>query len=249
MSPVWSRSDCVDLGDDRVRPVRLLNAAVTNDPNLKGLVPLSNRGQRAEGRGLGEMRTSNIEHRTSNVEVEEVFANAEEEKRLKWVLGNSPDDRHCPSCSALAGLVLPESTWENAGLRPKSGRLFCGEHCHCRLVETDEAVQENLGAVTALYEGEAANSSAISGIRKQALRLVWGEKMALRNNWSDEARQASIEVRKAKSKKRDLDEDETAKEKKKRELQRIREKLRRGEKLTDEEREFFDKERPRRPRG
>ena len=46
LSPVWARSDCVDLGDGRVRPVRILNAAVTNDPNLKGLVPLSNSGQR-----------------------------------------------------------------------------------------------------------------------------------------------------------------------------------------------------------
>ena len=45
LSPVWARSDCVDLGNGRVRPVRLLNAAVTNDPNLKGLLALSNRSQ------------------------------------------------------------------------------------------------------------------------------------------------------------------------------------------------------------
>jgi phage I-like protein len=42
LSPVWNRTDCVDLGGGRVRPVRLLNAAVTNDPNLKGMRPLSN---------------------------------------------------------------------------------------------------------------------------------------------------------------------------------------------------------------
>ena len=45
LSPVWARSDCVDLGNGRVRPVRLLNAAVTNDPNLKGIRPLSNSGR------------------------------------------------------------------------------------------------------------------------------------------------------------------------------------------------------------
>jgi Mu-like prophage I protein len=45
LSPVWARSDCVDLGYGRVRPVRLLNAAVTNDPNLKGMCPLANRSQ------------------------------------------------------------------------------------------------------------------------------------------------------------------------------------------------------------
>jgi hypothetical protein len=59
LSPVWAKADCVDLGPStdsagspqagsgqvarRVRPVRLLNAAVTNDPNLKGILPLSNR--------------------------------------------------------------------------------------------------------------------------------------------------------------------------------------------------------------
>jgi hypothetical protein len=42
LSPVWARSDCVDLGNGRLRPVRLLNAALTNDPNLKGMIPLSN---------------------------------------------------------------------------------------------------------------------------------------------------------------------------------------------------------------
>jgi phage I-like protein len=51
LSPVWARSDCVDLGNGRVRPVRLLNAAVTNDPNLKGLRPLSNNGR---GAGFGD---------------------------------------------------------------------------------------------------------------------------------------------------------------------------------------------------
>ncbi len=42
LSPVWAKSDCEDLGNDQFRPVRLLNAAVTNDPNLKGILPLSN---------------------------------------------------------------------------------------------------------------------------------------------------------------------------------------------------------------
>jgi phage I-like protein len=43
LSPVWAKGDCEDLGGNRFRPVRLLNAAVTNDPNLKGILPLSNR--------------------------------------------------------------------------------------------------------------------------------------------------------------------------------------------------------------
>ena len=56
LSPVWARSDCVDLGSGRVRPVRILNAAVTNDPNLKGMVPLSNRAERESV----DFRTMNV---------------------------------------------------------------------------------------------------------------------------------------------------------------------------------------------
>ena len=43
ISPVWKRSDCEELGQDRVRPLKLLNAALTNDPNLKTITPLTNR--------------------------------------------------------------------------------------------------------------------------------------------------------------------------------------------------------------
>ncbi len=60
LSPVWSREDCVELGIDaaaalpRLRPIRLLNAAVTNDPNLKGMRPLSNSGRMTEDSGRTE---------------------------------------------------------------------------------------------------------------------------------------------------------------------------------------------------
>lgn len=43
VSPVWKRLDCETLDNGRVRPKRLDSVALTNDPNLKGLVPLSNR--------------------------------------------------------------------------------------------------------------------------------------------------------------------------------------------------------------
>lgn len=154
---------------------------------------------------------------------------------MKWELGNSPDDRHCPSCSALAGQVHSAAEWESAGLRPGAGRLFCGEHCHCRLVVTDDPKRGNLAAVRALYGG---------GNLGNAAKLVKDAKWALRNNWTEEARDASLAVRKAKAKKRGKDlEDEgdgdargseeekkKAKEREKareRALARVREKLRR----------------------
>ena len=68
LSPVWSREDCVDLGMDgptgypRMRPVRLLNAAVTNDPNLRGMRPLSNSSQESGVRSKYEEKTGTDMH-------------------------------------------------------------------------------------------------------------------------------------------------------------------------------------------
>lgn len=42
ISPVWRSTDCDMLENDRIRPLKLMNCAVTNDPNIKGLFPLSN---------------------------------------------------------------------------------------------------------------------------------------------------------------------------------------------------------------
>lgn len=52
VSPVW---DVDELGGKRVRPVRLLEAGLTNKPNLKNLKPISNRQHDAgeENNGLG----------------------------------------------------------------------------------------------------------------------------------------------------------------------------------------------------
>lgn len=44
ISPVFKQCDCEVLENNRVRPKRLLNCALTNDPNLVGLSPLTNRG-------------------------------------------------------------------------------------------------------------------------------------------------------------------------------------------------------------
>lgn len=55
ISPVWGRDDCEEIGNGRVRPLRLMNAAVTNDPNLKGIVPLSNRLTNSNGEKANTM--------------------------------------------------------------------------------------------------------------------------------------------------------------------------------------------------
>jgi hypothetical protein len=43
ISPVWRQDECADLGNSKVRPLHLINAGLTNDPNISGMVPLSNK--------------------------------------------------------------------------------------------------------------------------------------------------------------------------------------------------------------
>lgn len=43
VSPVWMPTDAERVADKKLRPLRLDRAGLTNDPNIKGMVPLSNR--------------------------------------------------------------------------------------------------------------------------------------------------------------------------------------------------------------
>ena len=196
LSPVWARSDCTDLGPStgsgqgmrRVRPMRLLNAAVTNDPNLKGMLPLSNSGSKAEGCRVKADggADANFQHPPSNVQLPTgdgeighekaqktqkgggLVANVGGAERFQWVLGDTKDGRHCPTCSRLAGQVHTMAEWDAAGLRPGGAGLCCQGNCQCHLEETDEGSR-----------GTLANTG-----------------------WTNEARQASIEVRRAKASRR-----------------------------------------------
>ncbi len=128
LSPVWNRADCVNLGGGRVRPVRLLNAAVTNDPNFKGMAPLSNRGQSSDVSGQnGEVSTAT-----------DAKGREGGEQRFKWTLGNT-EKGHCPSCAAMTGQVHTMPEWEISGVTPGSAALFCKGACKCSLEPTDEA--------------------------------------------------------------------------------------------------------------
>ena len=170
LSPVWARSDCTDLGNGRVRPMRLLNAAVTNDPNLKGMQPLSN------------------------------SAPTEGVPRFQWVLGDTKDGRHCPSCSALAGQVHTMAEWDAAGLRPGAAGLCC-KGCQCSLEETTD------GSRGALSDVQVRHGDPV-GNRQDVVERSGGDgappSMAKRGRlvntgWTNEARAASIVVRRAKA--------------------------------------------------
>ena len=160
LSPVWNRADCVDLGGGRVRPVRLLNAAVTNDPNLKGMQPLSNSGCKAEGCRL-KAEGGEIENDSRS------GAGAQGgEPRFKWALGNS-ERGHCPSCAAVAGQVHTMAEWDAAKVKPGADGLFCQGNCQCQLVPTDEP---SGGAVVAgpMREAEGCRLKAVGNSGKVA---------------------------------------------------------------------------------
>jgi hypothetical protein len=160
LSPVWNRADCVELGGGRVRPVRLLNAAVTNDPNLKGMRPLSNSAAAAAA------------------------------PRFKWVLGNTPEGRHCPSCAAVAGQVHTMAEWDAGGVKPGADGLLCQGNCQCQLVPTDEAAGGSLADVPVRNRSDDASRKGDS---------AQGGKTLANTGWTDEARAASLAVRQSKA--------------------------------------------------
>jgi len=189
LSPVWSRSDCVDLGNGRVRPVRLLNAAVTNDPNLKGMQPLSNRGQSSEVSGQGE--TTSTAKGATDAKGNLVNAGGAE-PRFKWVLGDTPEGRHCPSCTAVAGQVHTMAEWDTAGVKPGAAVLCCQGNCKCQLSPTGDAAGGVLQDVPVRKEDAIENRGG-TATGKQ-------DPPPLRNTgWTNEARVASLEVRRAKA--------------------------------------------------
>jgi phage I-like protein len=135
LSPVWARSDCVDLGDGRVRPVRILNAAVTNDPNLKGMVPLSNRSQESEFRS---QYASVVDSQTLNRQ-----ANNQGERSMKAVieklvnhLGLAADATEALILEKLGGLLTVTAATE---------------------------LQNSLTALQGKYDGLIVNLKAVEG--------------------------------------------------------------------------------------
>jgi hypothetical protein len=197
LSPVWARSDCVELGNGRVRPVRLLNAAVTNDPNLKGIRPLSNSGREAVGCRLKAVREK-------GEEIGNDARGGAEAQRFKWVLGETEGGRHCPSCAAAAGQVHTMAEWDAAGVKPGSAGLCCQGNCKCRLEATGDAVGGVLGDVPVRKkEGEMRNAEC--GMRSGEGDASRGGAGAQRGGvvanigWTDAARAASLAVRRAKA--------------------------------------------------
>jgi len=65
--------------------------------------------------------------------------------KLLWILGRT--EQHCPTCSALNGIVAYANEWELAGVKPQgapNAALDCGGwRCDCTLIPTTERRTRN----------------------------------------------------------------------------------------------------------
>jgi hypothetical protein len=113
-------------------------------------------------------------------------------QRFRWKLGASPDGRHCPSCEALAGQVHTQADWDAAALSPGTGGLFCQGNCHCTLVKTDDPISGTLGDTPQRTPEPESGDDTIADRSS-------GEAVMANAGWGDEARAASIAVRRAKA--------------------------------------------------
>lgn len=104
VSPVWLPNQVQQLGNKRVRPLRLDTAGLTNNPNLRGMVPLSNRS------GSTDPADNNNPTQTSSM------------KRLCTALGLSADASEEAALAELTKLQNRATTAE-AALEPGKTRV------------------------------------------------------------------------------------------------------------------------------
>lgn len=110
VSPTWLPGDVVALGDSRVRPVRLDSAGLTNQPNLRGMAPLTNRSSSPAAAG--------------EVNATETTKTEPKKTRMKTVanrLGLSPDASE-EAVLAQVNKVLGERDTAQAELTPIKNR-------------------------------------------------------------------------------------------------------------------------------
>jgi len=149
VSPVWLREDCVDLGADaqgrqRLRPVRLFNLAVTNNPNLQGLAPLSNAGQNNPASPEG--------YAGSNEENGNMTKVIEWLQNRQWVQAGADEAQ---AMAAMADLPTPEQ-WRDIQAALANARTEVEatktELANARATQADRELAEFAGLVDKSWE-------------------------------------------------------------------------------------------------
>jgi phage I-like protein len=156
VSPVWLREDCVDLGTDaqgrqRLRPVRLFNLAVTNNPNLQGLAPLSNAGQNNPV-SSGVAEAAMPDHAGSNEENGNMTKVIEWLQNRQWLQAGADEAQ---AVAAMADLPTPEQWREiqaalaNARTEVEAAKT---ELANARATQADRELAEFAGLVDKSWE-------------------------------------------------------------------------------------------------
>ena len=188
VSPVFpAPADCEDLGGGRIRPVKLVSVALTNEPNIKGARPIANRkpgGSEEGARGDAEALSGKDEPNGNVMSGSAgLAAGGPGAKKFMWLLGDPPKGPHCGECLARAGKVKTLLEWLRMGA-PKC-------KCCCRLEEVVEGASDK---VVENRWSDAARSASLA-----ARRAKYGSGWGPNRGWSDAARAASLAVRRAKA--------------------------------------------------
>lgn len=122
VSPVWRVADCEKIGNGRVRPLRLDRVALTNDPNMKGMEPLSNRSETGK-RGDGETEIDEFSPAVGAAEADGKVKNQNQRKTMKSVamkLGLSAEASEDAVLAAVTQVMNRAETAEAAVLPLKN---------------------------------------------------------------------------------------------------------------------------------
>jgi len=188
VSPVFPAPDaCEDLGSGRIRPVKLVSVALTNEPNIKGARPIANRkpvGSDEGARGDAEALSGNDEPK-GNV------MSGPGAKKFMWLLGDPPKGPHCGECASRNGQVKTLLEW----LRMPAP--MC--HCYCRLAEVGKDVPEGYDPTAVTLNLGNRWSDAARSASLAARRAKYGSGWGPSKGWSDAARAASLAVRREKA--------------------------------------------------
>jgi len=200
VSPVFPAPDaCEDLGGGRIRPLALVSVALTNEPNIRGGRPLSNRqlGVRSEELGVGGDGIVNRETSGDGPGSTEGKGPVGKQlpgdvlsgpgaKKFMWLLGDPPKGPHCGDCVSRNGQAKTLLEW----LRMPAPKC----HCYCRLAEVGKDVPEGYDPTAAtLNLGNRWSDAARASARESRKANGWG------GGWSDAARAAALAVRREKA--------------------------------------------------
>lgn len=151
VSPVWLPSECEKIADNQLRPMRLDSVGLTNQPNMKGMQPLSNRG------GEDKMQNShrNKEHSMKKVlEQLGLSADATEESAIAAVTA-------LKNRAAEADALLNRAeTAEKQVKQIESEQLEAAAEAFC---ETHKAVIVNRDVVKQQFIANRAATEALIG--------------------------------------------------------------------------------------